>query len=127
MPQNSKIVNGTLWEYQSDQACWTNDKGEWCCNPEGCICKQCSLASQRLIADTPIDREIGWLIESENQLYIGELTTFGYPSIGWVSDSNKALRMARKEDAEALQRICKVLKIGFHDEAKGVTEHVWYA
>ena len=74
--------------------------------------------------------ETAWVIESENGYFIGEVPRLGTNNdtayLGWVSDHYAALRFARKTDAEQMMRVCRGMGIGFHDQAKGATEHVWY-
>jgi len=69
-----------------------------------------------------------WVIESENGFFIGETTYSKYGSgLGWVPGHMNALRFARKEDAEAVLRVCmSSFGIGLHENAKGVNEHMWY-
>lgn len=67
-----------------------------------------------------------WLIESENGHFIGKSTVgTRTPHLGWVAGHENALRMARREDAEALEQICRAMGIGFHENAIGVNEHIW--
>ncbi len=67
-----------------------------------------------------------WVIESKTGQYIGEQDTLIGNYMGWVSDHRTALRMARREDAEALLRICRGGYEGFDAQVKGVCEHGWY-
>lgn len=74
------------------------------------------------------DAQSAWVIESENGFFIGETTYHkAGPGLGWVPGHENALRFARKEDAEAILRICiSSFGIGLHENAIGVNEHMWY-
>lgn len=71
------------------------------------------------------DLDTAWLIESENGHYIGTQGKLG-THLQWTPDVNAALRFARKCDAESMIEVCKRMGIGFHNDAKGATEHGWY-
>lgn len=64
-----------------------------------------------------------WLLESENGLYIGENKMLG--KLGFISGHESAIRLSRKEDAEALRRCLQRYGVVFHEDAKGATEHEW--
>jgi len=70
--------------------------------------------------------ETGWLIESENRMYL-QITTeaFGYPHPSFGSDHATALRFARKEDAEAFISLLPLFGMGLHEKALGAVEHQW--
>lgn len=73
-------------------------------------------------------RESGWVIESENGFFIGETTYHKHSrhGLGWLPGHMNAIRFARKEDAEAVLRVCKsCFGIALHENAKGVNEHFW--
>ena len=61
--------------------------------------------------------ETGWLLEGEvkdgQQLYIGVVNGF----LNWTPDPNKALRLCRRADAEAL---CEIV-----EDCWRVVEHMW--
>jgi hypothetical protein len=64
-----------------------------------------------------IHGESGWLLEGEmrpeGQTYIGVVDQL----LGWTTDPNKALRLSRREDADALAELC--------DDCWKVAEHCW--
>lgn len=70
--------------------------------------------------------ETAWVIESENGCFIGESKTLVSPHLQWVGGHENAIRFARKQDAEAVERICRNQGIGFHEDAHCVNEHAWY-
>lgn len=64
-------------------------------------------------------QETGWLVEHQNggPCWWGQ-TPDGEDAFGWTKDSLKALRFARKEDAEAY-----IAEVGWNDVT--ATEHQW--
>lgn len=67
-----------------------------------------------------------WVIESENGMYLGESVVKGRPPrLGFVSGHEKALRFARKEDADSLLRMFPSYGLALHENAIGVCEHIW--
>jgi hypothetical protein len=62
--------------------------------------------------------ELGWLIERSNGrpmwLYPQEDGIWA-----WTDDSIKAIRFARREDADAFVKLCDI------DDAEAITEHCW--
>lgn len=61
--------------------------------------------------------EIGWLIEHRNQNPQPRWRTFDDGAWGWTTDSTKAIRFARKIDAEAFA--------GIDPSDVTCTEHMW--
>lgn len=60
--------------------------------------------------------QLGWLLERNHNgatQYIGVIDGL----LGWTLDPGKALRLARREDGDALATICK--------DAESVFEHMW--
>jgi len=112
---------------------WPNSKQsdpEWCNDPNArqpeldstgrhldfCGCKQCNNYPAPQVEG---QGEFGWLIERVGQqwLCISEARHFH-----WSSDSLKAIRFARKEDAEAILRLHPEL---YEHQGLCVTEHRW--
>jgi hypothetical protein len=71
----------------------------------------------RCAAPCPIHGESGWLLEGEmrpeGQTYIGVVDQL----LGWITDPNKAIRLSRREDADALAELV--------DDCWKVSEHCW--
>jgi hypothetical protein len=62
--------------------------------------------------------ETGWLLEKQDQganWFIGVIDGM----LGWTTDPNKALRLKRRDDAEAIAIIC--------EDAERISEHLWPA
>jgi hypothetical protein len=60
--------------------------------------------------------ETGWLLEKqdkESNWFIGVIDGM----LGWTTDPNKALRLSRRDDAEAIATIC--------EDAERISEHLW--
>jgi hypothetical protein len=60
--------------------------------------------------------ESAWLLEKQNKganWFIGVIDGL----LDWTTDPNKALRLCRREDAEAIATIC--------EDAERISEHLW--
>jgi hypothetical protein len=57
--------------------------------------------------------QTGWLLERGATEYIGVIEGF----LQWTSDPNKALRLCRREDADALAELV--------DDCEKISEHMW--
>ena len=60
--------------------------------------------------------ETGWLLEKQDKganWFIGVINGM----LEWTTDPNKALRLARRDDAEAIATIC--------EDAEKISEHLW--
>jgi hypothetical protein len=60
--------------------------------------------------------ETGWMLEKSDKganWFIGVIDGM----LGWTTDPNKGLRLARREDAEAIATIC--------EDAERISEHLW--
>ena len=69
-----------------------------------------------------------WVIESEPSVcphYVALRTKGTITYFTWVDDFGQALQFARKEDAEMMEAFLRYRReIGFHNEARGTTEHM---
>jgi hypothetical protein len=60
--------------------------------------------------------ETGWLLEKQDKgsiWFIGVIDGM----LGWTTDPDKALRLCRRDDAEAIATIC--------EDAERISEHLW--
>lgn len=77
------------------------------------------LRAAALPSTPPCDRvedETAWLVEKGGNGPPQYITTDEF-SLTWTTDVNKALRLARRADAEAISELC--------DDAWHVVEHMW--
>jgi len=64
-----------------------------------------------------VESETGWLLERNITPEGPEYLTVDVGRFGWTTDNLKALRLARREDADALAEII--------DDCQHVREHQW--
>ena len=79
--------------------------------------------------DSPIKTEFAWLIETDGPHYICNDTLGGGARFGWTKDAAKALRFARKEDADnamyaLVETTPKLFDFPTNQAARAV-EHGW--
>lgn len=75
---------------------------------------------KRNIEETNI--EYGWVVEGKHNKYIGNL----HGEFAWIEGHENALRLSRKEDAEAIQQICSYIpRLHFNLIFTQIAQHSW--